>query len=232
MFRLFSRLSTYPAIAAAAAALTLTISASASQPVQRFSQPEQRDAYGRLTVEASVITVLNCNGAGENGRQIYIYQYVNRAGWRAILPPYWSQAIGGRDWNTYDEAVSAGCGGVVYGGGGSGANLTGTWQLTTSCGWTNPNWSATVYLTQGAGGALSATLSNDKLNASEVGPDPAPSSWGSKMRSQVSGSTFNLLLHPNGWVSVLEFTGTVNGNRIDGRIHHYTNDDCNFTMVR
>ena len=229
MFRLFSR---YSAIAATAAALTLTIMpANASQPVQRFNQAEQRDASGRLTVEASVITVVNCNGAGENGRQVYIYQYVNRAGFRAILPPYWSDAIGGRDWATYDQAAVAACGG---GGGfsGGGANLTGTWRLSTSCTWTNPAWSATISLTEGPGGALSATLSNDKLNASWQAPDPAPNSWGSKMRSQVSGSTFNLLLHPNGWVSVLEFTGTVNGSRIDGRIHHYTNDDCNFTMVR
>ena len=43
-----------------------------------------------------------------------------------------------------------------------------------------------------------------------------------------SGSQFNLVLHPNGMLSTLEFTGTVNISRIDGPIHHYTTDDCNF----
>ena len=103
MLKLFLRLSRYSAIATTAIALSLTnVPASAHQAVQRFNQAEQRDAYGRLTVEASVITLVNCNGAGENGGQYYIYQYVNRAGVRAILPPNWSQAIGGRDWATYD----------------------------------------------------------------------------------------------------------------------------------
>src|SRR4051794_36825643 len=156
MFRQFSRIS----VMAAAVAMSLTsVPASAHQAVQRFNQAEQRDVYGRLTVEASVITVVNCNGAGENGRQFYIYQYVNRAGVRAILPPYWAQMVGGREWTSYEQAVTVACGG----GGGGATNLTGTWQLTTSCTWTNPAWSATVYLTQGAGGALSATLANDKL---------------------------------------------------------------------
>ena len=98
MFRL-SPLSNYSAIAAAAVALSLTnVPASAHQALQRFNQLEQRDAYGRLMVEASVITVVNCNGAGESGRQYYIYQYVNRAGVRIILPPYWGQMVGGRPW--------------------------------------------------------------------------------------------------------------------------------------
>ena len=75
-------------------------------------------------------------------------------------------------------------------------------------------------------------MANDQLNTTLQAPDPAPNSWSSKMKSQVIGAVFNLLLHPSGWVSVLEFTGTVNGSRIDGRIHHYTTDDCNFTMIR
>ena len=89
MRRLFYRLSRYSAIATTVAALSITnVPASAHQAVQRFNQAEQHDVYGRLAVEASVITVVNCNGAGENGRQYYIYQYVNRPGFRAILPPY------------------------------------------------------------------------------------------------------------------------------------------------
>lgn len=229
MFKLSFRQIKFSAIATAAAALSLVITpATASQAVQRFNQGEQRDAYGRLTVEASVITVLNCNGAGENGGQFYIYQYTNRPGVRAIRPPYYAQAIGGRDWANYGQAVAAACGGGSVPVVAASGNVSGVWRLTTSCTWTNPPWSATVNLAQGPNGSLTATTTNDQLN-SELAP---PDTWGSKMKSQVSGSTFNLLLHPKGWVSVLEFTGTINGSRIDGRIHHYTTDDCNFTMVR
>lgn len=232
MFRFTFRFSNYSAIAAAAAALSfVTTPATASQAVQQVNQQEQRDGYGRITVESSVITVVNCNGAGENGGQYYIYQYVNRPGVRAIRPPYWAQAIGGRDWANYGQAVAAACGNGNVSGPASG-NLSGVWRLATNCGFTNPAWTATVNLSEDANGALSATVTDDKLGTSMVGPDPAPNSWGSKMRSQVSGNVFSLLLHPNGWVSVLELTGTVNGSRIDGRIHHYTTDDCSFTMVR
>jgi hypothetical protein len=219
----------FSAIATTAVAFSLIqVTANAAPRLQQFRQPEQRDQYGRRTVEASVITVVSCNGAGENGNQYYIYQYVNRA--RAILPPYWNRAIGGHDWASYEQAVGEACG--TGGGGNAPMNLTGSWRLTTSCGFTNPAWSATINLSQVPGGALTATSSNDPLNVEWVGPDPAPGSWGSKMKSQVNGSLFNLLLHPRGWVSVLEFTGTVSGSRIDGRIHHYTTDDCSFTMVR
>jgi len=230
MLRHFFRGFAYSAIALTAIALT-DVPASASQAIQRFNQPEQRDAYGRLTVEASVITVVSCNGPGENGGQFYIYQYVNRPGFRAVRPPYWGQAIGGRDFASYEQANYAACGGGVTSVP-TGGSLTGTYRLTTSCTWTNPAWSALVNLYQGPGGSLTATTSDDKLSTSWTGPTPAPESMGSNMKSQVSGSTFNLLLHPKGWVSVLEFTGTVNGSRIDGRIHHYNTDDCNFTMIR
>ena len=57
MLSLSFRLSRYSAIATAAAALTLiNVPASAHQALLRFNQAEDRDAYGRLTVEASVIT--------------------------------------------------------------------------------------------------------------------------------------------------------------------------------
>lgn len=230
MPRLTFHASRFSTIAAAAVALSLTgVPASAHKAVQRFNQPQQLDAYGRLAVEASVITVMNCNGAGENGGQFYIYQYVNRAGFRAIKPPNWGQALGGRDWATYEQAAAVACGtstGAVSVP--TGPGVTGRWKMTTNCSWTNPAWGPTVQLTQAANGALSAVLSDDPLKA-ETAPKGTA---GSTMVSQVSGSTFNLLLHPTGWISVLEFTGTVNGSRIDGRIHHYTTDDCNFTMVR
>ncbi len=75
------------------------------QPVQNIAQGEQRDASGRITVEASTIHVVACN----NGRRIYVYEYLNRPGFRAILPPDWSHPLGGHDFPTYGEAVSAGC---------------------------------------------------------------------------------------------------------------------------
>ena len=61
-------------------------------------------------MEASNIHVIACNGAGENGGQFYIYEYLNRPGFRAILPPNWGNALGGRDFGTYQEAASVACG--------------------------------------------------------------------------------------------------------------------------
>lgn len=83
----------------------------AYQVSQSFSQPESRDQTGRITVEASVIHVVTCNGAGENGGQFYIYQYVNRQGFRAIRPPDWGHVIGGRDYPSFEQAAGVACGG-------------------------------------------------------------------------------------------------------------------------
>lgn len=77
--------------------------------VQQFDQPEQRDANGNITVEASVIQVINCSGEGENGGQFYIYEYLDRPGFRAILPPDWGHPVGGQDFATEDEAIAAAC---------------------------------------------------------------------------------------------------------------------------
>lgn len=76
--------------------------------VQRFDQPEARDPSGRVTVEAATIQVIVCDGAPSTRRH-YIYQYAKRQAFRAILPPAWGSAIGGRDFGTYDEAVNAAC---------------------------------------------------------------------------------------------------------------------------
>ena len=83
----------------------------AAQETQALSQPQQRDAAGRMIVEAASIHVITCNGPGENGGQYYIYQYLNRAGFRAILPPDWGHALGGRDFPTLGEAVREACSG-------------------------------------------------------------------------------------------------------------------------
>jgi hypothetical protein len=115
-FKSFLKISGCSSIATAAFVLCLsTAPASAYQTLQQFSQAEQRDAYGRVTVEAAKIYVLSCNGGGENGRQYYIYEYVNRpakwgvARFRAILPPNWGQAIAGRDFGNFGEAAGNAC---------------------------------------------------------------------------------------------------------------------------
>jgi hypothetical protein len=40
-----------------------------------------------------------------------------------------------------------------------------------------------------------------------------------------------LVLHPTGWVSVLQLSGTLSGSQINGTVHHYTTDDCAFRMI-
>jgi hypothetical protein len=93
----------------ATALLVCAQPARAYQVTQQMNQAEARDASGRVTVEASVIHVVACNGAGENGGQFYVYQYVNRPGFLAIKPPEWSRHIGGRQYATFQEAAGVAC---------------------------------------------------------------------------------------------------------------------------
>ena len=81
----------------------------AYQVVQKFPQEESRDGNGRITVEKSMIHVVACNSHGENGGQFYIYQYLNRHGFRAIKPPDWGHPLGGKDFGTFGEAVAVAC---------------------------------------------------------------------------------------------------------------------------
>ena len=83
--------------------------AQAYQITQSFNQGESRDGGGRVTVEASTIHVTNCNGAGENRGTFYIYQYLKRPGFRAILPPNWAHPIGGHDVGSFAEAAHVAC---------------------------------------------------------------------------------------------------------------------------
>jgi hypothetical protein len=78
--------------------------------VRSFDQAEQRDASGKVTDEASTIHEVACSSPGENGGKYYIYQYKDRPGFRAILPPNWGSPIGGRDFDTQDQAIAAACG--------------------------------------------------------------------------------------------------------------------------
>ena len=72
------------------------------QTVQRINQSESRDASGRITVEAATIHVMNCPAG-----QVYVYQYLNRPGFRAIRPPDWGRAIGNQDFPTFEQAQQA-----------------------------------------------------------------------------------------------------------------------------
>lgn len=68
-------------------------------------QAANRDASGRLLVEAAIIHVLQC--AGPKGPEtLYVYQYVDRPGVRVIRPGDWATAIGGRDFGSLEEAVA------------------------------------------------------------------------------------------------------------------------------
>ena len=52
----------------------------AHRVLRKISQPESRDANGKITVEASVIHVVACTGGRKNNQEFYIYEYVNRRG--------------------------------------------------------------------------------------------------------------------------------------------------------
>ena len=71
--------------------------------VGTFKQSERRDAGGHTVREAATVYVVRCNG-----RRLYIYEYVNRGGFRAIRPPD-SRPIGGHDFETYEDAVQFAC---------------------------------------------------------------------------------------------------------------------------
>lgn len=82
--------------------------AQAYQVTGKFHQAERRSGH-TIAVEEAWIHTLSCNGHGEKGGQYYIYQYVKRGGFRAILPPNWASAIGGRDWGSFAEAAGVAC---------------------------------------------------------------------------------------------------------------------------
>jgi hypothetical protein len=123
---------------------------SAYQILQQAQQPQAIDpATGRITVEASIIHVVACNGAGENGGQFYIYQYVNRPGFRAVRPPIW---VGiGPDQPTFAHAVAVACGlGAVPTG-----SLMGHWQVKCC----NESLSWTLSITEQRGNSFSGHFS-------------------------------------------------------------------------
>jgi hypothetical protein len=121
-------------------------------------------------------------------------------------------------------------------GGATGGATGGNWRLSSNCAWVPGNFASTLSLNLAGGGALSGSVTSDNLGAGGIDllPDSSGSWNGSPppMRSQVGGSTVTIVLHPKSWVSIVELTGQLNGNQISGKVHHYTNDDCTFTMTR
>jgi len=81
----------------------------AFQVLNKYEQPMSPDASGRNTVEAAVIHEIACNGVAENGGKFYVYQYLDRQSFKAIQPPNWSDAIGGQNYPTFDQAAAVAC---------------------------------------------------------------------------------------------------------------------------
>lgn len=235
-------------LALAILGLSLIAPADAYQTSFLQRQPQQV-VNGRTTVVAATIFVLRCDNPStttENGAQYYLYEYIDAYGrprtdippYRIISPPYWSQAIGGHDWANWQQAAAYACqksangqtGGGSTGGGPTTTNgtITGTWQLTSNCGWVPGGWKSTLALNQGAGGALTGSTTNDSIKTEFAS---GSNTWGSTVPNRYSPPTMTLVLHPSGWVSVLELTGTLSGSTISGKVHHYTTDDCNFSMT-
>jgi len=57
--------------------------------------------------EEADITIIRCS----NGRKYYIYGYYRNSGpkYRAIIPPYWGNPVGGKDHYRFEQAVAASC---------------------------------------------------------------------------------------------------------------------------
>ncbi len=229
-------------LALAMLGLSVVAPAEAYQTSFLQHQPEQV-VNGRVTVVAATIFVLHCgnpNTTNENGAQYYLYEYVDAYGrpradippYRVILPPHWNQPIGGRDWPDWQQAAASACQKGASGVGTTTAptttNITGVWQLTSNCTWVAGGWKTTLTLNQDANGTLTGTATNDSLKPEFGNPT---NNWGSKVPNQYSRNTMTLVLHPAGWVSVLELNGTLSGSTMSGRVHHYTSDDCNFSMT-
>jgi hypothetical protein len=91
---------------------TLAISANIVQAASIGRYFHQNAA---VNVEAANIQEVFCNGAGETGRTLYVYQYTNRPGTRAVISPNWGAPIFDHpqgDWNldlSTRQAIDEGC---------------------------------------------------------------------------------------------------------------------------
>jgi hypothetical protein len=66
-------------------------------------------------VEAADVQEVFCNGPGETGRTLYVYQYTNRPGTRAVIAPNWGAPIFDRPDGAWSfdlstrQAIDEGC---------------------------------------------------------------------------------------------------------------------------
>jgi hypothetical protein len=73
-----------------------------------MSQPEARDAQGKITVEQSTIHRFLCQGAGASGAEFWLYDYSpKRSGFRLVHPPNWGAATNYATWDKAMEGLRA-----------------------------------------------------------------------------------------------------------------------------
>ena len=110
-------------------------------------------------VEAANIYVIACNEAGENLGTFWIYEYLDRPGYRAVVPHIWL-AIGGSDVATYEEAVQLACAGRPF-------DISGEWTLRF-------NWQVTWcdFVGTLAGGGQSFSFTGQRHATSFFGDVP------------------------------------------------------------
>jgi len=103
-------------------------------------------------------------------------------------------------------------------------NTTNNWMITMIGCVDGFSQQITAALTQAPNGSISGQLFGKFANAQKADIDPGS--------SRFANGGVHIVANPDGWVSNLEFTGQWDGSKFAGRMHHYTSDDCNFTMTR
>lgn len=123
---------------------------------------------------------------------------------------------------------------VVWGAGaataqdGGPASVSGDWVL--KCGHDYGGNFATpkkVALQEGPTGGLFGTIEGADLrfdSSGEWNGGPPP------LTSMHAGGQLNLVVHPAGWISIIQFKGSWNGSGFEGPAHHYGNDDTRCTL--
>lgn len=81
--------------------MTIVVQAASYKVLKRVHQSAASNR------EEADITIIRCS----NGRKYYIYGYYRNSGptYRAIIPPYWGNPIGGKDHFRFEQAIKASC---------------------------------------------------------------------------------------------------------------------------
>ncbi len=100
MKKLFLAISCLASIASLSL-ISVDVLAASYVVVKRFHQSAATNR------EEADITVIRCS----NGNRYYIYGYYRSSGprYRAIIPPYWGNPIGGKDHYRFEQAIQASC---------------------------------------------------------------------------------------------------------------------------